>query len=104
MSTDGSSKLDDIRELIDSVDREIVLLLKQRSRLIEMVVEAKKLSNESVHQPTRFALMMDRLQEIAKDENLDQELVIEVWDAIHESSKRQQNQALKSEDKNDKRG
>lgn len=87
-------KLEDIRELIDSVDREIILLLKQRSRLIDMVVEVKKETKQEVNQPTRFALMVDRLQEIAKEEGLDPDLVIEVWDAIHESSKRQQNKVL----------
>ena len=87
-------KLEDIRELIDSVDREIILLLKQRSRLIDMVIEVKKETKQEVNQPTRFALMVDRLQEIAKEEGLDPELVIEVWDAIHESSKRQQSKVL----------
>lgn len=87
-------KLEDIRELIDSVDREIILLLKQRSRLIDMVVEVKKETKQEVNQPTRFALMVDRLQEIAKEEGLDPDLVIEVWDAIHESSKRQQSNVL----------
>ena len=87
-------KLEDIRELIDSVDREIILLLKQRSRLIDMVIEVKKETKQEVNQPTRFALMVDRLQEIAKEEGLDPELVIEVWDAIHESSKHQQSKIL----------
>lgn len=89
-----SQKLEDIRELIDSVDREILLLLKQRSRLVDMVIEVKKVSGQAASQPTRFALMVDRLQEIAKEEGLDPDLVIEVWDAIHESSKRQQNKVL----------
>lgn len=89
-----SQKLEDIRELIDSVDREILLLLKQRSRLVDMVIEVKKASGQAASQPTRFALMVDRPQEIAKEEGLDQELVVEVWDAIHESSKRQQNKVL----------
>ncbi len=89
-----TQKLEDVRELIDSVDREILLLLKQRSRLVDMVIEVKKVSGQAASQPTRFALMVDRLQEIAKEEGLDSELVIEVWDAIHESSKRQQNKVL----------
>lgn len=94
-SEENEQKLEDVRELIDSVDREIVMLLKQRSRLVELVTEIKKESGQSAHQPTRFALMVDQLQTIAKEEGLDPELVTEVWDAIHESSKRQQNAALK---------
>lgn len=93
-TTTETQKLDDIRELIDSVDREILLLLSQRSRLVDMVIEVKKISGQAVSQPTRFALMVDRLQETAKEEGVDPELVIEVWDAIHESSKRQQNKVL----------
>lgn len=95
-SDEELKKLDDVRDLIDSVDREILILLKQRSRLVDMITDIKKFSGLSASQPTRFALLMDRLQSIAKEENLDQELVIEVWDAIHESSKRQQNKVLKS--------
>lgn len=94
-TTTETQKLDDIRELIDSVDREILLLLSQRSRLVDMVIEVKKVSGLAASQPTRFALMVDRLQELAKEEGVDPELVIEVWDAIHESSKRQQNKVLK---------
>ena len=86
--------IEDVRELIDSVDREIVMLLKQRSRLVELVVAAKKESGMSVHQPDRFAQMMQRLKTIAKEEDLDEQLVTEVWDSIHESSKRQQNAKL----------
>lgn len=91
---ENQQKLEDVRELIDSVDREILMLLKQRSRLVELVTEIKKESGELAHQPTRFALMVDQLQAIAKEEGLDPELVTEVWDAIHESSKRQQNLEL----------
>lgn len=91
---DAKNDLSQIRELIDSVDREIVMLLKQRSRLVELVVAAKKESGMSVHQPDRFAQMMERLNAIAKEEGLDLRLVTEVWDAIHESSKRQQSAKL----------
>lgn len=94
-TTTETQKLEDVRELIDSVDREILLLLSQRSRLVDMVIEVKKVSGLAASQPTRFALMVDRLQELAKEEGVDPELVIEVWDAIHESSKRQQNKILK---------
>lgn len=93
-SEESEQKLEDVRELIDSVDRELVMLLKQRSRLVEMVTEIKKESGQAAHQPTRLALMVDQLQAIAKEEGLDPELVTEVWDAIHESNKRQQNAIL----------
>ncbi len=89
------TKLEDVRELIDSLDSEIIMLLRQRSRLVDLIVEIKAKSGLPVDQPERFAVMVDRLQEIAKQEGLDPELVIEVWDAIHESSKRQQNASLK---------
>lgn len=94
---DNTQKLEDVRELIDSVDREIILLLAQRSRLVDLVIETKKESGKPAYQPERFALLVDQLQEIAKDEGVDPDLVIEVWDAIHESSQRQQNKVLKSE-------
>ena len=96
-SEDYVQKLEDVRELIDSVDREIIMLLRQRSRLVDLVIEVKKDSGEAAHQPTRFAIMVDQLQEIAKEEGLDPELVVEVWDAIHASSRRQQETVLKNQ-------
>ncbi len=95
-SDDDTQKLVDVRELIDSVDRELIMLLGQRSRLVDLVIEIKKETKQTADQPERFALLVDQLQEIAKEEELDSELVIEVWDAIHASSKRQQNKILKS--------
>ena len=94
-SEENEQKLEDVRELIDSVDREIVMLLKQRSRLVDLVIDIKKETGQVAYQPERFALLVDQLQEVAKEEGLDPELIIEVWDAIHESSQRQQNKTLK---------
>ncbi len=95
-SDDNTQKLEDVRELIDSVDRELVMLLKQRSRLVELVTDIKKETGQTAYQPELFAILVDQLQEIAKVEGLDPELVVEVWDAIHESSQRQQNITLKN--------
>lgn len=95
-SDDNAQKLEHVRELIDSVDRELVMLLRQRSRLVDLVIEIKKETKQTAYQPERFALLVDHLQEIAKEEGLDPDLVVEVWDAIHESSQRQQNEILKS--------
>ncbi|MDQ5912775.1 MAG: hypothetical protein QG659_197, partial [Patescibacteria group bacterium] len=33
-SEENEQKLEDVRELIDSVDHELIMLLKQRSRLV----------------------------------------------------------------------
>lgn len=96
MKTDEPAQsLEEVRELIDSVDREIIMLLKQRSRLVDLVAKIKKDTGEAALQPTRFAVIVDQLQSLAKEEGLDTELVIEVWDAIHASSLRQQKSQLK---------
>lgn len=94
-SEDSTQKLEEVRELIDSLDQEIIMLLRQRSGYVDMVATIKKEAGLPVYQPTRFALMVDQLQALAKDEGLDTELVAEIWDAIHESSQRQQNATLK---------
>lgn len=94
-SDENQQKLEDVRELIDSVDRELIMLLKQRSRLIDLVIEIKKESGDSAYQPERFAEIMAHLQSVAEAEELDPQLVIEVLDAVHTSSQRQQNAVLK---------
>lgn len=91
----NTTTLDEIRSLIDSVDREILMLLKQRSRIVDLVVAYKKENGMKPHQPERFAQMMEELHKVAKKEKLDAELVTEVWDAIHKSSQRQQTEKLR---------
>lgn len=95
MNQDTRLDLAEVRELIDSVDRELIMLLKQRSRLVDLVIENKKVSSKTAHQPERFAQMVANLQAIAKAEDLDPQLVTEVWNSIHESSQRQQNKQLR---------
>ncbi len=90
----ATPNIEDVRELIDSVDKELIMLLKQRSRLVDLVIANKKVSGEAAHQPERFTQMMNQLQAIAKEEGLDPRLVTEVWNSVHESSQRQQNPEL----------
>lgn len=87
---DNTQKLADIRELLDSVDAEILQLLKHRSLLVDEVIAVKKDSKQTPHQPERFERMMQQLHELAQQEGVEQQLVDEIWNAIHHSSMRQQ--------------
>lgn len=95
--SDVHHDLESIRDLIDSVDGEIIGLLKHRSLLVEHVIAIKKLSKQAPLQPERFAQMKIRLHELADQQGLDKQLVDEIWEAIHESSLR--HQAKELEDK-----
>ena len=92
--SDVQNDLEPVRELIDSVDAEILQLLKHRSLLVDQVIAIKKDAKATPHQPDRFAKMMDRLHELAEQEGVEQQLVDEIWDAIHHSSMRQQAKEL----------
>lgn len=95
--SDVHHDLESMRELIDSVDSEIIQLLKHRSLLVEHVTAIKKLSKQAPLQPERFKQMKKRLHELAEQQGLDKQLVDEVWEAIHESSLRQQKLQLETE-------
>lgn len=92
--SDVHHDLQSIRDLIDSVDAELIQLLKHRSLLVEHVTAIKKISKQAPLQPERFAKMKVRLHELAEQQGLDKQLVDEVWEAIHESSIRQQAKEL----------
>ncbi len=92
-----------VRAELDGVDQRLLELLKQRSELVKKVTDIKVRYGLSAHQPERFTKMLDNLLEKAKSIDLDPVLVETIWNAIHESSMNQQNQALLSVEPNNNR-
>jgi chorismate mutase len=84
------SQLEEIREQIDHVDREILELLSQRMSLVEKVGEYKKLNNVAILQMERWNSVFKTRPEWAKALNLNENFVKELFKLIHTESIRKQ--------------
>ena len=81
-------KLNHYRNDIDSIDLQILDLIAQRFEITNKIGELKKESNMKVFQPKRFNEILTRLKSLNK---IPENLIDEVWGAIHEESVNEQN-------------
>ena len=66
--------IEDVREEIDALDREIIALIGRRSRYVHAAASFKK-SESSVRAPERQRAMLDARRRWAAEENLDPSVV-----------------------------
>jgi chorismate mutase len=74
--------LSEIRVKIDEVDRRLVALLAERSRLVSDVVHYKRAHHMPVVDRAREDAMLDRIATLAKDEGLDPRVAQQVLRTI----------------------
>jgi isochorismate pyruvate lyase len=82
MTGDQSSDLTEIRERLDGVDRRLVQLLLDRSRLIEEVIHFKRTHGMPVIDRPREDVMLDHIEQIAISESLDPRIARQVLRAV----------------------
>jgi len=86
--------LDELREKIDNVDRELIEILAQRMAIVEKIGEYKKQTNVTTFQVKRWDDIMKNRGEQAKKMNLSEAYVIELFKVIHEESIRKQTEIM----------
>jgi chorismate mutase len=74
--------LGSIRTQIDDVDRRLVALLAERSRLVDQVVHYKRAHHMAVVDRGREDVMLARIGELAKEEGLDPRVAQQVLRTI----------------------
>ena len=74
--------LGSIRTQIDDVDRRLVALLAERSRLVDQVVHYKRAHHMAVVDRAREDVMLARIGELAKEEGLDPRVAQQVLRTI----------------------
>jgi chorismate mutase len=74
--------LEEIRQQIDSVDRRLVALLAERSRLVDQVVHYKRGHHMPVVDRAREDRMLARIADLAKEEGLDPRVAQQVLRTI----------------------
>ena len=78
------------REKIDAIDAQIIELLGQRWQLVEEVSRIKRRDHLPPLQPERFAELMENLLARAKEHDLPEDMIKELWHIIHVYSRRSQ--------------
>ena len=78
--------LKNFREQIDTLDHEIIYLLSRRFTLVEQIWKIKKDLWEDALQQSRWNELMSNLLEEARERNVSEELVKNIWSEIHKHS------------------
>jgi chorismate mutase len=91
-ATDISLKatLEELREIVDKYDHELVQSLIERMKVIEDVGLFKKENNIAILQPERWNEIVQTRTAWAEEAGLSQELILKIFQLIHQYSIRQQ--------------
>lgn len=68
----------EVRENIDSIDRKIVKLISERSELVEQAAKFKK-DTEDVKAPKRVEAVIEKVRNIAYENDVNPDIVEEVY-------------------------
>lgn len=88
--------LDELRIKIDSIDREILGLLKKRKEVVSEVGEFKRHHNMQPVQADRYKRILEALYVKADEFGISRDLVTQIWHAIHQDSVDQQDKQITS--------
>jgi len=84
------NQLDELRDKVDHLDREIVEAIAARMKMVEEIGNYKKDNNVTILQMERWKEIIDSRSEWASILDLNPDLVMEIYKMIHEESIRQQ--------------
>ncbi|MCX8481794.1 MAG: chorismate mutase [Sediminibacterium sp.] len=85
-SEEYHANLDKLRQQINHIDDEIVMLLKNRMDFAKKIGEYKKANNITILQTTRWNEIREKLINQAHKNGLNQDFVIKYFNVIHEES------------------
>ncbi len=86
--------LRELREIVDKHDDELIRALKERLAVIEQIGFFKKENNIAVLQPERWNNIVETRTELARELGLSDELILKIFQLIHQESIRQQTEIM----------
>ncbi len=95
-NSNKSIDLEYLRQLMDSLDAEIIDLLARRMQLSERMGYVKKDSNMTAYQPDRWREIVETRGEHAEKQQLSKEFIIALYEKIHHESIRKQLEILQA--------
>lgn len=91
-----NTTLDELRQEIDDIDQQLVELLGRRFEVVRKVGVYKSEHNVQVLQEGRWDVVLKRVGSLAKTNNLSGEMVILIWNTIHEFAKKREAEIVSS--------
>ncbi len=89
--------LDELRQKIDQIDRQLLETLKSRMTISEAIGKYKYENNITILQTRRYDEVMNNRRKQAEDVGLSPDFVVKVYEHIHEESINRQNQVMNKE-------
>jgi chorismate mutase len=93
-----SNELEYLRQLMDSLDAEIIDLIAQRLELSGKIGIVKKACNMTAYQPLRWQQIVETRGDRAANLQLSKEFIINLYQQIHDESIRKQLEILQAAD------
>jgi chorismate mutase len=93
-----SNKIEKIRKQIDRIDLVLITALAERMSVMPDIAEYKKARNIPIYQEKREQEIMRRLQKIAKDYDLNEDFVEEIFLSIFNEAKRIQQEYMNNKE------
>jgi chorismate mutase len=93
----GLVQLEYLRQLMDSLDAEIIDLIAKRMELSEKMGDVKRASNLTAFQPGRWREIVESRGQRAEAHNLPKAFIVELYEKIHHESIRRQLTVLENQ-------
>lgn len=78
--------LEELRNQIDKIDRQIIALLGQRLKVVDEVGRLKQAKGLEARDSGRYQSLLVELRAVAKDHDVSNELVEKIYHEIHEAA------------------
>ena len=78
--------LQNYRDQIDSLDKEIIYLLSRRFEIVNQVWILKKENNVPALQKDRWQSLLKENIEVAKELSISESIIIDIWERIHKEA------------------
>ena len=91
--------IEDLRQRIDAIDKEIIQMLGNRMKVAEKIGEYKKQNNIAILQPDRWNEIIEKAMTLASPHNLSEEFISKVLKAVHQESINHQERIMQGDTK-----
>jgi chorismate mutase len=86
--------IEDVREEIREIDEQIIKLVAMRKNLAEKILEAKLVDKIKINDEEQKRTVLQRVEKMAKENNLDENAIIEIFKILIEMNTKRQYELL----------
>ena len=83
---DIQKALQEFRNQIDTIDKELVYLLSRRFELVSSVWDLKKMVNMQTLQPNRWNEVLKKIKDYSEEYWVNPNFTNEIWELIHKEA------------------